>query len=721
TCPRPGPPVIRNSERGGCARLVDVTGRALIDMPTLHPNHEADLAKRGLARETIDAAGIHSESDGRKLATLLNRKRWDRKLGSALVFPFHDEVGTVVLHRVKPDNRPQRNGKPGPKYLSPVGAVVRAYIPPTVNGALADPAQALIATEGEMKSLKATQEGFPSIGLTGVDCWHNKKSTALIPDLARIEWKDRTAYIAFDSDAVDNENVQVNERLLAGVLQNHGARVKIVRLPPGPDGAKVGLDDFLVAHGHKLLAEAEDPEPVQPDEVKQPASEMLPEVEGSRFIEGTKKDGHARIVYWNDTFWLWRRGRWEESPESEIRAEVAQFVNRRYLKVGQQAVANVMGQIKAQAILTSRIEPPAWLDTVPGSDWPEIELVATNNKIVHLPSLFANKTHTVPSTPALFNTVATDFPFTDGDKCPKPDRWMRFLYEEVWADDPEAAEALQLWAGYLLTPDTSQQKLVAVVGPKRGGKGTVVRVLRALVGEQNTAAPTLSSLSQNFGLWPLIGKTLAIINDARLSGRPDAAVIVERLLSITGEDALTIDRKCLRPVTVTLPTRLMIVSNELPRLADASATIASRMIVLRTTKSWFGKEDPHLTADLMKELPGVLWWALDGWRKLRERGSLLQPESGAELLSDWQDLISPVGAFVRERCLVGPEHSISRSDLYDEFKSWCEEAGRRNVPDQAGLGRDLRAVVPTLRTTHHRVFGKLQRFHQGISLQTGGE
>ena len=56
-------------------------------------------------------------------------------------------------------------------------------------------------------------------------------------------------------------------------------------------------------------------------------------------------------------------------------------------------------------------------------------------------------------------------------------------------------------------------------------------------------APTLASLVQNIGLAPLIGKPLAIVGDARIGARADQAVITERLLSISGEDFMTIDRK----------------------------------------------------------------------------------------------------------------------------------------------------------------------------------
>jgi hypothetical protein len=42
---------------------------------------------------------------------------------------------------------------------------------------------------------------------------------------------------------------------------------------------------------------------------------------------------------------------------------------------------------------------------------------------------------------------------------------------------------------------------------------------RRPVGDDNVAGPTLSSLGGEFGLQPLIGKPLAVVSDARFSGR----------------------------------------------------------------------------------------------------------------------------------------------------------------------------------------------------------
>src|SRR4030095_16234340 len=112
-----------------------------------------------------------------------------------------------------------------------------------------------------------------------------------------------------------------------------------------------------------------------------------------------------------------------------------------------------------------------------------------------------------------------------------------------WGDDAATIAALQEAMGYILGGDTSLQKMFLFVGPKRLGTGTIGRVLTGLLGAHHVAAPTLAGLSTNFGLQDLIGKSLALISDARLSGKADNKVVVERLLSISGEDSLTIDRK----------------------------------------------------------------------------------------------------------------------------------------------------------------------------------
>ena len=118
-------------------------------------------------------------------------------------------------------------------------------------------------------------------------------------------------------------------------------------------------------------------------------------------------------------------------------------------------------------------------------------------------------------------------------------------------------------------------KILLIVGPTRAGNGVISRTLGRLVGTENVAGPTLSSLSGDFGLAPLLGKSLAVVSDARLNGR-GAHVVVERLLSISGEDTLTVNRKYRDQWTGKLLARIVLCSNERPQNPDGrTAAVAA--------------------------------------------------------------------------------------------------------------------------------------------------
>ena len=690
-----------------------------VELPLL-PAHLAELRASGLSDEIIRAAGIYSETDRSKLAEITNRSSWSAKLGSAIVFPYRDKAGDVVLRRLKPDFPPMVKGKPA-KYLSPSGAAVRVYLPPGAYERIEAGSVEIIITEGEKKALAGTQAGFCVLGLSGVDCWHPKKSTALLPDLELIEWRGRTAYIAFDSDAADNARVRENESLLAAALVKRGAAVKVVRLPAGKNGEKVGLDDLLLATGaaelRKLMDRAEPPAAPEPEALRQPAGDADPADVAAKVLTACERDGLPQLRFWCGSWWWWQGGRYIEKADAEVRAEVLGQFTRDWFCVKSRHISDAIEHVKAGTLLRGEIEPPAWLGQPPYG-WGANECLATKGGIVHLPSLVSGSESSIlPATPAFFTLNATEF---DIDlNAPRPATWYWFL-EALWGRDQQSIDTLQEIFGYLLTADTRHQKIFLLVGPTRSGKGTIARVFRKLAGEGNVAGPTLSSLATNFGLEPLIGKSVAIVSDARLSGRPDKAVVVERLLAISGADKLTIDRKHKTAIHCALPTRFIILSNELPRLDDASGTIISRFVFLQTERSFYGREDLELDNKLTAELPGILLWSIQGWQRLQERGRFLQPDAGLELLADLRDLASPIAAFARDCCEVNPTESVAIADLYAAWKRWCEEQGRdKFVSTVQVFGRDLVAAFPSIRRAQPRDGDGRVRIYVGIGLREG--
>lgn len=338
-----------------------------------------------------------------------------------------------------------------------------------------------------------------------------------------------------------------------------------------------------------------------------------------------------------------------------------------------------------------------------------LNLIVAQNAILQLSD--DGEIKTTPTTPRLFTTNALDYEYQDVADCPN---WLNFV-DQTLGITSDSARTLQEIFGYCLVPDTSMQKLFMFIGARRGGKGVTSRVLRGLVGAHNVCNPVLGALQGQFGLEPFYGKTLAVIGDARLSGRADAGVIVERLLSISGEDAQTIDRKYKSPVTCQLKTRILLISNELPNLADASATLPSRVILLPFTRSFYGKEDPKLTEKLLGERPGILNWSLCGLRRLRERGRFVQPTESREIITQMEELASPVTAFINECCEVGPGYQALIPELFEAWKNWCEPKGRKHG-DSSVFARNLLAALPHLKKTQPRTEGGRQRGYEGIRL-----
>jgi putative DNA primase/helicase len=720
----------------------------------LTPRHLADLRKSGLSDATIAACGFYSVQSSATVQKILRWKCYRGELGDCLAVPFTNPAGNATDYvRLKPDTpRTSKVDRKVVKYESPKGLSNRAYFPAGTRAVLQEVSAPLLLTEGEKKAAKADQDGFFTIGLVGVYGFQKRQpkdkdgkpkgERELIPDLAAVAWQGRLVFIVYDSDAVTNPHVRGAEWHLAECLTRHGAKVKIVRLPssdPEANGAavKVGLDDFLVSKGadalRKLLDAATDAAPpvaVAPIEAADDPHRL------ARLFVG-KHCQHAdglTLKHWHEEWNRWDGSAYRILPENELRAELTATVKAEMdrlnlhaqilaaaaghdppdtRKVTGRMVADVAHALASLTMLPSRTEAPTWIER--DGVFPASEILACRNGLIHLPSIVAGKDHFLPPTPRFFSPNCLDFDFKL--QAPKPAAWLDFL-AELWPDDPQSIDTLRDWSGHLLTPDTRQQKILMLVGPKRSGKGTIARVIRGLVGAENVACPTLSSLGTNFGLWPLLGKTVAMIQDARLSGRTDIAAVTERLLSISGEDAQTIDRKFLPPVTAKLYARFMLLTNELPKLHDSSGALPGRMILLRLTESWYGREDTALTDRLLTELPGILLWSIAGWQRLRDRGHFVQPDAGKGMIGELADLASPVGAFVRERCQVGTGYQIERAALFDAWKRWCEAQGREHPGDSATFGRNLRAVVPALGDAQPRTdSGDRVRVYEGICLK----
>jgi len=431
------------------------------------------------------------------------------------------------------------------------------------------------------------------------------------------------------------------------------------------------------------------------------------------FLEGD----HWTLLFYRGNFYTWRGYRYKARDRRAVRSLLYDFLHMALARdekgnIGpfnptKMKVDQILDVLESEVYLDTEKQAPFWVPPSEEEATPAAYL-AFRNGVLDL------DTRTLrPHSPGFFcvNVV----PFDYEPEAASPKQWRKFL-EELWPgeDHKRTRLTLQEVFGWLLAGDCSFHKIGLLAGPKRSGKTTISRVLEQLVGTENVVSPRLSNLANHFGMACLIDKKLAIIQDARLGPRTDVHAVTENLLSISGQGKQGIPQKYRDDWSGHLSVQFLIISNELPRIADASGTVASRYIPLLTTRSFEGKEDLTLIDKLLPELPSIANWALRGWDRLHERGHFVLPEASREVIRQMEDLASPVAAFVRDCCEVGINRKVEKKELFSAWRAWCEEQGHK--PGASDLfGRNLRAAYPEVRPSREGR-GERRRYYLGIEL-----
>jgi P4 family phage/plasmid primase-like protien len=697
----------------------------------LFPHHLADLHKSGLSDPTIAACDFRSLEAPASIQHVLHWKRYRGELGPCLCIPFPDIDGNPTGYcRLKPD-RPRKNKDDGRpiKYESPKGASNLPYFPASIPPVLKDATAQLIITEGEKKAAKATQEGFPCIGLVGVWGWQRKRARDqdgkaigdrhLIGALAAVPWSGRHVLICFDSDAVTNRNVREAEWHLAQVLIREGAIVKVVRLPGGDPGAngsasKVGLDDYLVAHGadafRELLKTAVNPAPavaVAPQEAFDDPHKL-----GRLFVsEHCQHRNELTLRSWREEWRRWDGSAYRELPDAEVTAEVTISVKAEMdrvnliaqklaaekgdkapavRKVNTALISNVELALASLTVWPGTVEPPAWYD---GKTWQRRNLITLSNGLLDLDALFAGETAVLlPHSPRWFSFQCLPYSFDPSADCPK---WLAFLERNLEADRERIA-LLQEWFGLCLTPDSSRQKFLLLVGEGGNGKSVVCSVLEVVLGAENCSHVPLEIFGKRFQLAPTIGKLANISSEI---GELDKAA-EGFLKSFTSGDPMQMDRKYKSPIQAVPTARLVLATNNLPRFSDRSSGLWRRMILMpfRVTidendpRRIFGMDKPSWW-EASGELPGILNWSLMGLDRLRQQDRFTHSKICEDALTEYRTENNPARMFLLESCRESAEGQVPCGDLYRSYRSWCDEHGYSPLAERA-FGKEVRRVFP---------------------------
>lgn len=332
-------------------------------------------------------------------------------------------------------------------------------------------------------------------------------------------------------------------------------------------------------------------------------------------------------------------------------------------------------------------DAPVWLSK---DDRPDpIDLIVFQNGILDVQKYLNGEICLYDSTPELFTFNALPYDF---DENLESKIWDDFV-NDIFNNEQDKVSLLAQWFGYNCIPDLSYEKLMLFTGRPRSGKSTVLEAMQAMLGEEQCCETSFQSLTGPFGYQPLLGKYTAIIGDAKSPKSNGADAVLEKILHITGGDAVSVNRKNVTELPmVHLKCRFTIAMNDLPAFTDHARALEPRLNILVFENSYLGKEDRTLKRRLRQEAQQgkLINFALRGLKSLREQKDFIVPKSSTIAMRQFQELASPTVTFVAECCEFQPpdsreEYTVTKDQLYEIWQLWCSYQGRKpGVKQQFG-------------------------------------
>ncbi|MDQ2950430.1 MAG: phage/plasmid primase, P4 family, partial [Acidobacteriota bacterium] len=255
--------------------------------------------------------------------------------------------------------------------------------------------------------------------------------------------------------------------------------------------------------------------------------------------------------------------------------------------------------------------------------------------------------------------------------------WDAFVWR-ITDQNEELYKYLRRFVGYLLGGDTSDQSLHFLYGAGANGKSVFCEVLMRLLGDYAVSVSPEMIMARRYSGIPndvarLRGVRVAFMNETSQGSKFDEA----KLKDLTGGDTLSA-RFLHHEFFEFSPThKLVIRGNHKPTISGNDEGIWRRLRLVPFSVSIpIEEQDRTLLWKLEQELPGILQWALRGYREWRERG-LQPPEIITAAVSEYRAESDTLGRFIEEHCEKRANAQVKSSVFFTRYQEFCHTAGER--------------------------------------------
>ena len=262
--------------------------------------------------------------------------------------------------------------------------------------------------------------------------------------------------------------------------------------------------------------------------------------------------------------------------------------------------------------------------------------------------------------------------------------WLDHLHT-VFAGDEEVITGFQDMMGYSLLQNNPEQIMSILWGSGKNGKSETLKAIALVLNDYATnieAGTLMRSRHDDAGRARPDVLRLKGARFVTCTEPEQDAILSESLIkSVTGDHKVTARPLYGKPIEFKPGAKIFLATNYLPKIHGTDNGIWRRIwlfpfIAVIPPE----KRQPEYGKVLFEqEGPGILNWMIEGLRRYRERGKLVQPAAVQKATQEYRITSNPVGRFITECCVIGPREQVGKNDLYEAYLSWCAAVGWKTL------------------------------------------
>ena len=382
-----------------------------------------------------------------------------------------------------------------------------------------------------------------------------------------------------------------------------------------------------------------------------------------------------------DTFYIYTDGWYEGYEPNDFREMVWEFIQEHYpdINVRSSLITDIYQQIKwgayrkVDSINTPYVAFKDKLYNLNKFEWEEFD----RQKIA---------VHRIN-----FDSKEIDMPI------PKFEEFLNTtIIQDNGRTDDDLIDLVQEMFGYYLLNNLKAQTVFFLVGKGANGKSVMVSIIEKMIGTKFVSAMSIQALTLNqFATSALIGKKINICNEEE-----SKFLRSDKFKALVSGDLIQAERKHEQQFAFRPITKYLFASNQLPTFEGINYGIRRRMIILPFKKVFSGAEqNRNLSEELLKELPGIVNWAIIGAKRLvKNNYQFSETKASYESREDFENITSSALYFFRHNFVADKDGIIPNEDLYKEYREWCEENGKRPM-SSISFHRDITVNLDILSET----------------------